>query len=221
LYWAIWSRQTQISKGGSIWQTELSKGSIGQFGFSKLNCQKKDQGQTALSKGRIWQFDLSKFNCQKKNQFGKVNCQKDVLLGNVTLSNLIVKRIDLANSMFKMICWAIRFWQIESLSKGLIWQTVLLSKGRIWQFDSGKLNHCQKDWFQQTECSKGSIGQFDYGRFCKLYYCPKEGSLIWQLHSRKLNCHKDWFGKLYYCLKEGLAIWFWQTELSKGLVWQI
>ena len=173
----------------------MSKGSIGQFGFSKLNCQKKDQGQTALSKGRIWQFDLSKFNCQKKNQFGKVNCQKDVLLGNVTLSNLIVKRIDLANSM--------------------------LSKGRIWQFDSGKLNHCQKDWFQQTECSKGSFGQFDYGRFCKLYYCPKEGSLIWQLHSRKLNCHKDWFGKLYYCLKEGLAIWFWQTELSKGLVWQI
>jgi len=67
-------------------QTELSKGSIGQFDSSKLNCQTKDQGQTELSKGRIWQFDLSKLDCQKNNQFGKLSCQKN-LLGNLIPAN--------------------------------------------------------------------------------------------------------------------------------------
>ena len=200
---AIQFKQTWLSKEESMQQTELSKGSIGQFDSSKLNCQTKDQGQTELSKGRIWQFDLSKLDCQKNNQFGKLSCQKN-LLGNLIPANWIVKRIDLENCT--SIVWrkdlAIWFQQIELSKEESIWQTVF-SKGSICQFDLSKLDCQKKDQFGKLSCyQKDVLGNLIPANWTvKRIDLENCTSIVWRkdlaIDSGKLNCQKeDQFGKV-------------------------
>ena len=68
----------------------------------------------------------------------------------------------------------------------MIWQ-IQCSRWSVGQLDSGKLNHCQKDWFG------------------KLYYCLKGGSgnlipanliIVKRIDSSKLNVQKDLLGNL-------------------------